>query len=76
MLNWINFTNNNCIVHFLTLIYVQMTGQSDLYKCTVLWQNALIINHVAFYKYISVLEEVVVLKQPRLIFLESTKWFT
>ena len=34
MLNWINFTNNYCIVYFLTLIYRQMTGQSDPDKDT------------------------------------------
>ena len=81
ILNWINFTNNDCIVDFLTSIYGQMTGQSDPDKCTDIWQNSLIYNHVEIYteykeKYISVLEEVMVLKQPRLIFLESTKLFT
>ena len=34
MLNWINFTNNYCIVDFLSLIYRQMTGQSDPDKHT------------------------------------------
>ena len=42
-----------------------MTGPSDPDKHTDLWQNSLIINHVAFQKYISDLEEIVVLKQPR-----------
>ena len=32
MLYWINFTDNHCIVAFLTLIYMQMTGQSDPHK--------------------------------------------
>ena len=56
------------VVDFLTLIYWKMTGASDPDKYTDLWQNSLIMNHVAFYKYISVFEEMVVLKQPRLIF--------
>ena len=63
-------------VHFLTSISGQMTGQSDPDRDANLWQNSLIINHVAFLKYISVLEKMVVLKQPRLIVVESTKWFT
>ena len=29
MLNWINLTNNHRNVDFLTLIYMQMTGQGD-----------------------------------------------
>ena len=29
MLNWIKFTNNYHIVHFLTIISRQMTSQSD-----------------------------------------------
>ena len=39
-----------------------MTGQSDPDKDTDKWRNTEIMNHVAFQKYISVLEEVVVLK--------------
>ena len=27
MLNWIHFINNNCMVHFLTLIYGPMTAK-------------------------------------------------
>ena len=46
--NWIHFGNSDCIVDFLTVIYQQITGSSDPDKCTDLWQNSLIINHIAF----------------------------
>ena len=45
---WIHFGNNDRIVGFLTVIHQQMTGPNDPDKCTDLWQNSLIINHVAF----------------------------
>ena len=48
MFKWINFTNNDHIVDFLTLVYGQITGQSDPDKYTDLCQNTLIINDVAF----------------------------
>ena len=44
MLKWIN----DHIVDFLTLVYGQMTRQSDPDKYTDLWQSIFIINHVAF----------------------------
>ena len=76
MLNWIKFTNNYHTVDFLTLISGYITGQSNPDRPTDLCQNSLIIKHVAFQKYISILEKVVVLKQPRSIVVVSTKWFT
>ena len=49
MLNWINFTNNYCIVdfYFLTLIYRQMTGQNEQTR-TQICSKTQIIYHVAF----------------------------
>ena len=46
---WIHFANNDHTVAFLTLIYWQITGPSDPDKHADLWQNSLIMNHLAFY---------------------------